>query len=254
MGNQLFFGQFIARVSCASLVRNFRLVCFGICSLLTLSATASGALIVDALNYDGHVKIGAVLAVEEHHKTANFTAPASNLPLPATNPPLPAGFQSANNLTITSVDLAPLAVLNGEIIPRMTIWIQNPSPADSFEVFDNPLNTGLTHPIRLDLSLYLEEIAANEQLVVHHRYEASDNIIPFASFAEVAPSTGRGSLADPLQLHLGLPASAATGDFTNGALKVLLFYETDSDVVPEPAAGLLALIGVALVGAIRRRS
>jgi hypothetical protein len=192
--------------------------------------------------------------VEEHDVAAPFQAPAFNIPLPATNlAPLPAPLASPNNLKIEFVDVAPFSSLNGEILPRMTIKIVNSSTADLFEVFDNPLDTNLQYPIRLDLSLYLQELGLNEQLVVYHRYEASDDILPFAAFGEVAPPSGRGSLADPLRLQLGLPASAATGDFTNGDLKILLYYTSETADIPEPAAWMLSLMGLGLVSMLRRR-
>jgi hypothetical protein len=165
---------------------------------------------------------------------------------------LNAPFASPNNLTITFVDLVP-APLNGEVLPRMTIWIQNPSPADNFDMFDNPLDLALQYPVRLDLRLYLEELAANEQLVVHHRFETIAGEFPFPAFGEVAPPTGRGSQADPLYLQLGLPASTVNDSaFNFGFVKTHLYYDTD--IIPEPTAALLGLFGFAISLTIRRRA
>jgi len=245
-------GLISTRGSCASMLSNIRfMVVLGVGLAIAISSPASAALIVDSLHYDGHVRIGATLGVEEHHLETNLSAPAFNIALPATNAALPAPLLSANNLQITSLDLAALAVLDGEFLPRLTIWIQNTNPLDGFEVFDNPLNTSLPFPVRLNLKLYLEGLAANEQLVVHHRYEALNSIIPFNAFTEIAPPSGRGSSADPLILQLGLPASAVNFDFTNGWLKTQLYYDTER--VPEPTALVLALMSVAVASAVRRR-
>jgi hypothetical protein len=222
------------------------------CALLSLvvSTTASADLIVQSVQYDGHVRSGATVGVEAHFQGTDFSAPAFNIPLPATNPPLPAPLASANNLQITSVDHLNMAPLGGELFPRLTIWIQNPNPADFFEVFDNTLDTTLPFPVQLEMFLYLEELAANEQLEIFPRFETTSTLPPFPSFPSVMTS-GRGSLADPLHLQLGLPASAVSGVFTNGALKIHLYY--DRGIVPEPATLALALFAFGpIAGAWRR--
>jgi hypothetical protein len=219
---------------------------------LAITGSASGALIVQTLDFDGYVKVNGSSAVEEHAVAAPFPPPTVNIPLPATNV-LNAPFASPNNLTITSVDLAAMAPLNGELLPRMTIWIQNPSAADNFDIFDNPLDLDLQYPVRLDLRLYLEELGADEQLVVHHRFETIAGEFPFPAFGEIAPPTGRGSQADPLYLQLGLPASTV-GDsgFNFGFVKTHLYYDTD--IIPEPTAALLGLFGMVFGLTIRRRA
>lgn len=243
--------SYFALRSCAFMYDNFRQVCFGICLALAIGTSASGALIVQSLGYDGSVRIDAAAAVEEHDVAAPFQALAFNIPLPATNA-LAAPFDPPHDLLITSVDSTPAAPLNGNLYPRMTIWIQNTNPLEDFDMFANPLDTTVPYPVRLDLSLYLDDLAPGKLLIVHPRYETIEEALPpFPAFAEIAPSTGRGSQSDPLLLHLGLPASAVDGDFNENWLKTHLYYETGD--VPEPSAALLALVGIAVASATRRR-
>jgi hypothetical protein len=246
-------GQSSMRRSCAFMLSHIRFASvLSVCLTTVLSLPASAALIVDSLHYDGHVRINTTVGVEEHHLEANFTAPAFNIALPATNGPLTPPLLSANDLRITSVDFASPVFLDGDLFSRLSIWIQNTSGADSFEVFDNPLDTNLSNPVRLTLKLYLDDLADDQQLVVEHRYEAADGFLPFHAFNEIAPPIGRGSVSDPLILQLGLPASAVNGDVLNGPLKTHLYYGTDP-VVPEPTSWMLALIGIAVASAVRRR-
>jgi hypothetical protein len=240
------------RPGCAARLPYVRLI-IG-CAILSLvgSTTALADLIVQSVQYDGHVRSGAVVGVEEHFQGTDFSAPAFNIPLPATNPPLPAPLASANNLQITSVDHLNSAPLGGDVFPRLTIWIQNPNPADFFEVFDNTLDTTLPFPVQLEMFLYLEGLGATEQLEIFPRYETTSTLPPFPQFPSVMTS-GRGSLADPLHLQLGLPASAVSGVFTNGALKVHLYYDRDDNLVPEPATLVLALLTLGPLAAAWRR-
>jgi hypothetical protein len=234
------------------MIDRLRLAGFGVCcvSLLSLCSSASGALIVQSLSYDGSVRVNASTAVEEHDVAAAFPQPVLNIPLPATNN-LNSPFDDPYDLMITAVDLSAGAPLNGDIFPRMTIWIKNPNPSDFFDMFANPLDLSVATPVRLELSLYLQDLAANEQLVVHHRYETVDGEFPFPPFVETAPSTGRGSQADPLRLYLGLPSGSVDEMFNFGFVKTHLYYDTD--IIPEPAAAVLMLIGIAFASLARRR-
>jgi hypothetical protein len=218
----------------------------GIAVFLIGSQSAHAGLIFTQVEFDGQVRSGggdgSVAGVEEHFTNDDFPPPTTNHPLPATNAPLPAPLDQSNDLRLM-YDFAANAVLDGEILPLGTMWITSPTTGN---VFANHLDNTVNLPVDFDTTVYLEELGADEQLVFKGIQVESGQIFPAA--AETMISSGRGSAADPIQVHLGLTQEQV--DF--GLLKVRFFYDTEMRVIPEPTAGVLILCGLIGAAVMRR--
>lgn len=207
-------------------------------ALSALGSSASADLILDSIRYDGHVRVGSTTGVEEHFRSEDIVSPEALEPLPATNPPLPGPLSPAFDLRVSVTDFQ-----DNDVVERAIIQISG-SGGGSGDIFANPLNGSLTHPVEFETFLYDDNLPSGDKLVVSG--------IEIESFDFSSPGTslisGAGSQANPLRIQLGLTANQV--DFRNGFVKVHLTFEVDP--VPEPASWALAIFGLLAVAARRR--
>ena len=119
---------------------------------LGLANSASAALIVDALDYDGHVRNGLVTGVEAH--TARAT------PFPPPNRQHPAACrQSTADFAVACFEKPDddrhhgVGAISGSRWTALSTAIIQISAA-SGNVFANPLDNTLTYPVEVDISVY----------------------------------------------------------------------------------------------------
>lgn len=214
----------------------------------SLVSTASAALIVDAIGYDGSVKNGMVTGVEEHETTTNFPPPSASIALPATNPPLTSPLLPSKNLTMTATTAQELFPSPGGILYN-TLIVQISSPTG--DVFANPLDTSLMFPVQAEF--YLFSNTPGMKAVVNPANIGIENfdLPPFSSPAPGSYTvSGLGTQANPLHIQLGLKASQV--DDQNGFVKFHLRYS--EMLVPEPSSFAVLVIGlVGLLQAARSR-
>jgi hypothetical protein len=214
--------------------------------LLAACSPATAGLIFNSVRFDGSVRnnngSGPVAGVERHFMNDDFPAPTSNIDLPATPPPLTSPLDAANNLRM-QFDFAANAPLGGDTFRRVTLWITSPTTGD---VFANDLDDNLLTPVEFETFLYLEELGANEQLILKGVRVESGDLPPFPSAYDTFISSDAGSAADPINVRLRLTQDQV--DF--GLLKVHFYYDTG--IIPEPATWIL-MAGVLGAAAICRR-
>jgi hypothetical protein len=200
--------------------------------------SASAALIVDALSYDGSVRSGLVTGIEEHSTLTNFPPPNAGIGLPATNPPLPAPLLASNNLTMTATTTQELFPSPGGILYD-TLIVQISSPTGN--VFANALDNTLTFPVQADLFLFSNtpgmKAVVNPAIIGVENFDFPFDVPVPGSYLV----SGLGTQANPL--HIQLRLTAAQVDDQNGFLKLHLRYS--EMVVPEPTAGLILVFGMA---------
>ena len=218
--------------------------------LIALPFPANAGLIFTSVRFDGAVRNsggdGPVAGVEQHFTNVAFPPPNTGKDLPATNPPLPPQLQPSNNLRI-SYDHANSAPLNGSLYPRDLLWITSPTTG---EVFANDLDEFLSTPVEFETHVYLEGLAANEQLNFAGIRIESGHLPPFPPATMTEISNNRGSIDDPIRVLLRLSA----GDVGFGFLKVHFYYGTEERLIPEPATAALVMCAVIDLAMIRRRS
>ncbi len=213
------------------------------------SQSAFAGLIFTQLQFDGFVRSGngsgPVAGVEQHFTSVDFPPPTSNISLPATNPPLAPPLDPSNNLRM-QFDFAANAPLNGDTFPRGTIWITSPTTG---QVFANDLDDTLATPVEFDTYVYLQELAADQQLIFEGIRVESGNF-PFPPAADTFISNNAGSAADPIHVHLKLTQDQVSF----GLLKVHFYYDTAVRTIPEPATATMLLCAMAGAVSMRRRS
>jgi hypothetical protein len=220
-----------------------------ICGSLLLSESASAALIVDAINYNGHVRNGLVTGVEAHGTSTDFPPPAAAIPLPATNPALPASLLPSKNLSMTATNtIQQFPVPGGPLYDTLIVQIS----ASSGDVFANALDNTLTYPVQAELFLYSN--SPGMKAVLNPAIIGIENFnfpfdVPLPGSYSVS---GLGTQANPLHVQLGLTASQV--DDQNGFVKLHLRY--GEMLVPEPATIAILAWGIAFFScnSIRRRS
>ncbi len=220
-----------------------------LCLALALSGSASAALIVSALDYDGHVRNGLVTGVEEHTASSTpFPPPNASIPLPATNPPLTPPLLASKNLTMTATTAQELFPSPGGILYD-TLIIQ--ISAASGNVFANTLDNMLALPVQVDLSVYSNTPGMKTVLNPANIGIENFDLPPFSSPLPGSYTTsGLGTQANPLRIQLGLSASQV--DTQNGFVKLHLRF-SEMVFVPEPASCVMLLMGlVCLAGSAAR--
>ena len=228
----------------------FLFVPIGALIVALVTNSASAALIVDALSYDGSVRSGMVAGVEEHSTTTNFPPPIAGIGLPATNPPLTAPLLASKNLTMTATTAQELFPSPGGILYD-TLIVQISSPTGN--VFANALDNTLPFPVQAELFVFSD--SPGMKAVINPANIGLENfeLPPFSSPVPGSYTvSGLGTAANPLHIQLGL--SAAQVDDQNGFLKLHLRYT--EMVVPEPTACMILLFGIACLAepSIFRRS
>jgi PEP-CTERM motif len=205
--------------------------------VLALANSASAALIVDALGYDGHVSNAATIGVETHFTGTNFPPPAAGIALPATNPPLAPPLLASKDLTMTATSTSEM--FQGTLYSTLIVQISAPTG----NVFANALDNTLALPVEASLFLFSDTPGMKAVLDPANIGIENFNLPPFSS--PVAGSytvSGTGTQADPLHIQLGLAASQVATQ--NGFVKLHLRYG-EMVYVPEPATCLLLLVGLA---------
>jgi hypothetical protein len=209
---------------------------------LILSNSAAAGLIVSALGYDGHVRVGTTTGVEAHLTTTPFPPPNATIPLPATNPPLPAPLLPSKNLSMTfTTAIQQFPIPGGPLYSAAIIQISSPTG----NVFANPLDNTLSFPAEADLFVYSDspgmKVVVNPAIIGIEHF----NLPPFASPLPGSYTvSGFGTQADPLHIHLGLTAGqVATQIGQNGFVK--LHVRFSEMPVPEPSTGVLLLTALA---------
>lgn len=236
--------------------RSFALVLVGlVVATLGAARVATAELIFDSMRYDGHVRNGSTTGIEEHHTSASATPQIAMHPLPATNAPLDSPLEAANDLQV-ALTYSPAAPLFGDTSERVEVWIRDPTSLDTFA---NDLDDTLGFPpVEFETFVYLEDLAANEKIVLHHiGIEGDSSVAPYEAPASCQASpeacifSGTGSPADPLHLLIGLDAEQPTLSNRNGQVKIQLYY--GRMVVPEPATVCLAGLAAVAVGGLVHR-
>ena len=221
-----------------------------VAAALAVANSASAALIVDSLGYDGHVRNGATIGVETHFTGTDFPPPGAGIGLPATNPPLTAPLLASKNLTMTATTASEqFPVPGGPVYSTLIVQISSPTG----NVFANALDNTLTYPVQADLMLYSNTPGMKAVLDPANIGIENFNLPPFASPLPGSYTvSGLGTQANPLHITLGLTAGQV--DDQNGFVKLHLRYG-EMVFVPEPSTCLLLLAGVAgLVQTAGRRN
>ncbi len=217
------------------------------------SSPALANLIVDSMRYDGHVKSGATTGVEAHFSDVDLKLPFNNTgSLPANNSALPAPLVAGNNLTTTLTEA--IDTFNGMPARHVIITISSLNALNN--IFNNTLDPGLPLPVSFDGVFYSDALAANEEVILKG--------ITVENFAGPFPPPGSqlvmgignpasplGSAGNPMRIQLGISADQVD-DYRYGFVKLNLFYGTEEHTVPELASGILMLIGLTGLAAVRR--
>ena len=214
---------------------------------LALASAASATLIGDSLEYDGHVKSGAAIGVEDHAIAPAF--PPTSFTLPVTNGPLTSPLKPAQALTGFETEYGDS--YNNLPAQHVVISISAASPVDN--TFVNPLDPGIALPVFFDGTFHFS--VANKKVTIEHvgiENIPASSLPPFPSPGS-ATITGLGTIASPLHIQLGIAASQVSP--MNGSIKLHLFYTTSTAPVPEPSTLLMLLtggVGMIFVG-VRKR-
>lgn len=210
------------------------------------------------VRYDGHVRSGTNAGVEGHANTLPFAT--NNIPtheIPVTSNP-GAPLANARVLTVTETEF--LGPMNTNHV-ILDIQGKISGGAGGPDVFVNTLDPTLPFPVQFEGRFYHSDPSKMLVLdlgktinvgggVFHDTVELEN----FGSFHTLPAAqkhvSGTGTQADPLQIVLDIPANFVS--VNNGRVKVHLYFEeADATVIPEPAAAVLILIGLA--GLVARR-
>lgn len=207
-------------------------------AVVTATASASAALIVDSASYNAHVRSGSTSGIEKH--TANFTPDlvptVSGVDLPADNSMLN-GLPNGVDLDVSWTEAAQHAILT---ITRASIG----------DAFVNPIDTAnFPLPIEFEGYFYSNSLPAGQKIAIN---SVQIEAIPAIGVSPFPPPgsqtiTGLGTQANPLRVQLGIAANQLRQDTSSDyEIKIHLLYTTMQ--IPEPTSGAIALLGMLGLG------
>jgi hypothetical protein len=206
-------------------------------AVMAAGQQASAGIIVDFLRYDIRVASGAAQGIEKH---SSLTVPGD---LPPDNSMLPAPLLAGFDLHTSESDLP------GHYI----LFIQKDSATSPLRTYRNALDPAFPNPLEVELLLHTD-LPGQKINISNYNIEDGNDVGPYLSWptpGTVNVLSGDGSVASPLRVVLGIPASAASASLN--LLKLHLTYT--GMAIPEPSS--VMLVGLSVLGAcglVGRRS